>query len=120
MPGVAQVSEASASGGDWGAVRAGRAPLWEAGGKRLLLLLFWRCAKCHSKQDPEGSNGNAQRAGGTRVGLAELVSDGWAVQALAVPAPKGTWCSEGDPRKGESTTAWQSRAELLSLGSGSS
>jgi len=39
-----------------------------------------------SNQDPEGSNGNVQGAGGTGVGL---VCNGRAVQALALPVLNG-------------------------------
>lgn len=77
-----------------------------------------------SKQDPEGSNGNVQGAGGTGVGLAELVCNGWAVQALAVPVlngRKGPGAFKGSEReswKGETTNGIEQW--LLSLGSRSS
>lgn len=78
-----------------------------------------------SKQDPEGSNRNVQGAGGTAVGLAELVCNGWAVQALAVlvlngrKGPGVLKGSAGEIQKGE-TTNGIAEQWLLSLGSSSS
>lgn len=77
-----------------------------------------------SKQDPEGSNGNVQGAGGTGVGLAELVCNGWAMQALAVPVLNGRKGPgvlkglEGEIQKGETTNGTAEQG-LLSLGSSS-
>lgn len=71
-------------------MRLGRPPLWGQEGSTFCCRSFaaaWGVA-C-SKQDPKGSNGNVRGAGGSGVGLAELMRDRWPVQALVLPMLNG-------------------------------
>lgn len=79
------------------------------------------CINNCGNRDPEGSHRNVQGAGGPGVGLAELVCNGWAVRAPAVPVlnvrkgPGELKGSEGEIQKGE-TTNGVAEQWLLSLG----